>query len=107
NARFAIPEKVTDGIEAWFKTAGDAKLGTTGYHSKNDPDPSMNAIGLYARRFLSPGRTVGDPFMALAAKTVPSEIGDAEVTGCTYQWYYSMLSLFEYEAPAGDSFRSV
>lgn len=107
NAGLTIPKKTLERLQSYLERVGDPKTGSTGYNARGPAGVGMVAIGLYARRFLNPGRTVGDKFLALAAKSVAAGLGTGQFTPNMYDWYYAMLGLFEYEGPTGKSFESV
>jgi hypothetical protein len=104
NAGFDVPTKVVEGVKTWYHRCGDSS-GSTGYSNSGTGNPGLNAIGLYARRFSEPGQTVSDKFLALAAKKVTDQVGNARFTADLYVWYYAMLGLFEYQGPTGKNFK--
>ncbi len=109
-----------DGAKAWIDRVTDSngqvgydRLGSgevylPGVNDKWQHHPSMTAVGLLCRIFID--KKKGDPNMAKAATIVTQDLpkwdpGAAKPTVDYYYWYYGTLALFQYDGPAGPSWR--
>jgi hypothetical protein len=110
-AGLEVPTSSVEGVRAFLSDVSDGK-GHFGYMDASALGYSTTAIGIYVARFLEPRstRTTSDAFgkvLPQAAENVAKNVGDAQTMLNRYDWYYSMLGLFEYEGPKGPSWKAV